>query len=328
MRMPLSVDRIDVDTRSYLGIAEPVRVTGRLAIEVADRAYLPHPDDPQQDWIASVAAPAFKVLRAERGSAFASFCSIGTGAGLDALAAVELLGVDTVGVTDLFPDVVTTAVGNLRRNLVNPSALTVLAGAGDLLEPLRLHGARFGIVFENLPNLPLEEGRALDEARTSGAFVGQRDETVPGFIGDWLMTLHYLALVQAREALDVDGMVIATLAGRSPLGVFIDMAAEAGYRSDFVTFGWKVQAVADEVISSYAAWEQRGRGPFVFYPAAVLESAFAGLDPALAGEQALAIEADLHPYALDAVGAWERYQMGERIGHTVAALRAARRFAP
>ena len=312
-----------VDTARYLGGTAPRRLRDRLDIAVAPRAYEPQPDDPQRDWVASIGVPALRVLLARRGEAACRrFCAVGTGAGLDALAAVEILGATTIGLTDLFEEVVATAAANVRGNLRPGVEVAVLAGAGDLLQPLRGQGVRFDVIYENLPNLPLAEGRRLEESRTSAAFVPPRAEPVPAPVATWLLVLHHLLLEQAREALAPGGTVIATLGARVPLPVIAEMAEGAGYAASFLTYGWKVQGDPEDVIGTYAAWERRGLGPFGFYPASLLEATFAGLDPAQAGQDALAIEHDLAPRRLDARAAWDAHGRGERIGHTVAVLRA------
>jgi len=312
-----------VDSRTFFTIPQPTRIKDRLEIAITDRAYLPQVDDLQRDWVASVAAPAFKILRAQRGDAACrSFCAIGTGSGVDALAAIELLGADRIGITDLFEEVVNTAAGNVRRNLRPGLAIALHAGAGDLLAPLGGDNIRFDIIYENLPNLPLADAAQLEIERTSAAFVPPRTEDVPDFVKDWLLVLHYLALVQARDFLNPGGTVISTLGARLPLSIIADMAEAAGHKASFLTYSWKVQADAADVIGSYAQWQRQGLGPFHFYPAEVLEAVFAGLDPVEAGRDAFAIERDLAPKRMDAGTAWDAFRQGRRIGHAVAVLKS------
>ncbi len=312
-----------VDTARYLGQSTVRRVLTRQDISISDRAYLPRLDDLSTDWVATVAAPAFRLILAQRGAdACRSFCSIGTGSGLDALAAVEILGASVVGVTDLFADVVRVAADNIARNHHPDHPLTIHAGHGDLLSPLAGRGVTFDVIYENLPNIPLLSGQALDVARTSSAYVPDRTEQVPQDIRDNLLHLHYLALGQARDFLAPQGIVLSTLGGRVPLADILAMASRAGFYADFLTYTWKAQVDPDEMISSYAAWQAQGLGPFVFYPADVLDRVFSPLDIAQAGRDALAIEADLLPHRLDALSALAALRSGTRIGHTVAVLRS------
>lgn len=312
---------LTIDAARYFGLSEVRRIASRLEIAVAERAFVPDVDDPQRDWVASVAAPAFAILRRRRGpEARRAFCSIGTGVGLDALAAIEVLEAEVVGVTDLFADVVDAAVANIRANVLPQTPLALHAGAGDLLLPLAGRDLRFDIVYENLPNLPIADAALLAVERTSASFVPPRPEPVPQFVADWLMVLHHLALVQARDVLRPGGSVISTLGARQPLRVIADMAEAAGLAPRFLTYGWKVQAVPSEVIATYADWQRKGYGPFYFYEADRLQAAFAGIDPEEAGRNAFAVERELTAGRLDAVAAADAHRRGVRIGHTVAVL--------
>jgi len=312
---------LSLDFAPYLEVAEVRRVRPRVSIAVADRAWRPQIEDRQRDWVASVAAPALKILRARRGAeACKAFCALGTGAGVDALAAVELLDAEVIGLTDLFPDIVDVAAANVRRNLAPGHEIALHAGAGDLLAPLRGSGAKFDVIYENLPNLPAADAAAVESEKTSAAFLAPRDEAIPRPVRDWLLALHYLALVQAHDFLRPGGAVLSTIGARPPLAVLTEMAEAAGHAASFVGFWWKAQADADEVIPSYAQWRRQGLGPFHFYPVEVLEAAFADLDFEQAGRDALSIERDLRSYQLDAPEAWELHRSGRRIGHTVAAL--------
>jgi hypothetical protein len=315
---------LDLDPRRFYGVESVSRIKDRLSIAIASRAYLPETEDLQRDWVASVAAPAFKLLRERRGAdACRAFASIGTGSGVDALSAIELLGADVVGVTDLFDEVVATAAGNIERNVRFSAAVTLHAGAGDLLKPLKSAGARFDIIYENLPNLPLDEDGSLETGRTSAAFIPKRSEPVPGFVKDWMLVLHYLALMQSRDFLKPGGVVISTIGARMPLHTLSDMGAAAGFASSLLTFSWKAQTDPADLLPSYAKWQEQGFGPFYFYPANLLADVFASIGLEQSGRDALAIEAKLQHARLDAIAAWRAFKQGERIGHTVAVLQSS-----
>jgi SAM-dependent methyltransferase len=312
---------LSLDIAPYLDIAQPRRLRPRVTIAVAGRAWRPPVEDRQRDWVASILAPALKILRARRGDAGCKgFCALGAGVGLDALAGIELLGAEVVGVTDLFPDVVEAAADNIRRNLAPGHSVALHAGAGDLLAPLRASGAKFDLIYENLPNLPLANAAEVEVDRTSGAFLAPRGEPMPRAVCDWLLALHYLALVQAHDYLKPGGAVLSTIGARLPLSALSDMAQAAGHDASFLSYWWKAQADADEVIASYAQWQGQGLGPFHFYPVETLEAAFAGLGLEQAGRDALALEQALRPHRLDAQAAWDLHRQGRRIGHTVAVL--------
>ncbi len=315
---------IELDSAAFFGVASATRVRDRLDIAITDRAYLPDTQDRRRDWVASVAAPAFKLLREKRGvGGCRAFASIGSGSGVDALCAIELLGADVIGVTDLFEEVVAVAASNIRNNIHPGYAITLYAGAGDLLQPL-MDAPRFDIIYENLPNLPLDEDGSIETGRTSAAYIPKRSELVPDFVKDWMLVLHYLALVQARDFLNPGGVVISTIGARMPLQKLAEMAKAGGYEPSFLTYSWKAQTDPADLLPAYAKWQQQGLGPFYFYPADLLSDALP-ISLEEAGRNAFVIEEKLTPNRLDAVAALEVFGRGERIGHTVAVLQASLR---
>jgi hypothetical protein len=317
------MDIVSVNPRAYLGLAQPERLADELAIGVSDRAYQPRLANLRGDWVASAAVPAFKAHRQRRGEA-RSFCSIGTGSGLDVLAAVELLGAGRVGLTDVHAEVVAVAAGNVRRNVRPEHPLAVEAGAGDLLEPLRRFGSRYEVIYENLPNVPADSEADATAARNSGTYVPPRAENIPPLVKQQMLDLHYLALVQAHDFLADGGVMYSCLGARVPLAVLLQLGALAGYRAAIATYGWKLQGDPELVVREHADSEARGFGPFHFYRAEVLENFFADISPADGGERALELEEQLRPHQLSASVANAALSRGEKIAHTVAFLQAER----
>lgn len=313
---------IPLDASTYFALeGPPRRLRERLNITVTGQAFPPYVEDLAADWVASVATPAFKALAARRGPGRSgAFCSIGTGTGLDALGAAEIFEATRIGITDLHDEVVAAAARNIRDNLRDASGLSLLAGTGDLLAPLAAEAPRFDVIYENLPNVPIGDPAQLEEGRTSSSFVPPRTEPVPPGLGAALLTLHYLALVQARPLLAPGGAVLSMLGARVPLQVFLAMSREAGFRPSFLTYGWKVQAEADEVLSGHAGLQRQGLGPFHFHRVEDLERVFAGLSPEAAALRAEELEAALAPHRLDAEAALAAWRRGARVGHTYAVL--------
>lgn len=310
-------ETLQVDTAAYLRIPRAERIRPVLDIALSSHAYLPRVNDLESDWVAHIAAPAFKLLRQRRG-AVASFASIGTGSGLDVLTAVELLGASRVGLTDVHADVVVTAAANVSRNYLH--SLTIESGSGDLLAPLRRFGSRYEVIYENLPNVPLASPEEVASERNSSSYVPPRTEELPALIKAQMLDLHYLALLQAREFLEPGGGVLSCLGARVPLEVFLQLGELAGYRPSFLTYGWKIQADPQEVIGGHAVHQRGGFGPFYFYRAETLKKTFSAIQPGESGARALEIERELAPYRLDAEAAYVACRNGERIGHTVAVL--------
>ncbi len=314
---------IKVNTLEYLNLTSPPeRILPILDIAVSGHAYLPKVDDLASDWVAHVTTPAFQLFREEKGAPVSAFCSIGTGSGLDVLAAIETLGSSRAGFTDLDPEVVETAARNVTANLRHAEAIRLEYGAGDLLAPLAKFAPQYDLIYENLPNVPIDDAENVADKRNSGHFLEKRREPIPELIHRQMLDLHYLALLQARNSLTPGGAVLSTLGARVELDVFKELGTFAGYSSQIFTFGWKVQAEAKDVISGYAAKQAEGFGPFHFYHVADLKKAFAAIPPRESGERALKIENSLIPKRLDAEAAWQAWQNGAVIGHTVAVLKS------
>lgn len=315
-----------VDAARYLSEPLPRRIRRELALQVSAHCFLPRLDDLASDWVAHVAVPALRLLRRQRGGdRVESFCSIGTGAGLDVLAAIEVLDAARVGLTDVHLDVVAAAVENVRRNLAGSGGVVIEAGTGDLLEPLRGFGTRYDVIYENLPNVRAGSADEVAAERTSSTHLPPRAEHVPPEVERHMLDLHFLALRQARDFLAPGGAVVSMLGARVPLEAFLRMGEAAGLSSSILTYTWKVQAEGESVIRDLADRQRRGLGPFHFYRAEALRRRFASVDLDTSGALALEIERSLGPERLDAERAWEAFQAGESIGHTAVALRSVSR---
>jgi hypothetical protein len=312
---------LDVDARSYFRLGTPNRIAPTLRIALSEHCFIPSLDDLDADWLASVATPAFHILaRTRPAGQRRSFLSIGTGCGLDALGAIEILESEAITVTDVFADIVAVARANITANVAADVAIALRAETGDLLGPLAGSGLCFDIVYENLPNTPIDETARLADKQTAAGFLAPRIEASPAFVQQRLLVLHYLALQQARPMLNPGGAVLSTIGARIPLTSFTDLAAAAGYAGRLLTYGWKKQASPEDYVPGYVAMERDGLGPFHFYRAADLRDAFAGLDPEQAGIAALDIEGTLAPKRLTATEALALHRSGLEIGHTVVAL--------
>ena len=313
-----------VDVKKYLALEEaPKQVQDYLSVGVTDHAYLPKIEDITSDWVAYIAAPAFKLIRENLRHDVEAFASIGTGSGIDVLTGIELLGAKRVGFTDLLESVVVAAAENIKKNLKNADSIELEFGAGDLLQPLENGKRRYDVIYENLPNVPLTDNTKIEDKRNSGHYLEKRVEVIPEFVHEQMLDLHYLALKQARDYLAEKGAVYSTLGGRVPLSAFIKLGELAGLSSEIFTYSWKVQAEPEDVISGYAAQEKAGLGPFRFYRASDLQKAFANISVKESGKNAFEIEKSLESSKLTAKEAYEAFLKGEVIGHTVAVLKSS-----
>lgn len=313
-----------VDVKKYLALEEaPKQVQDYLSVGVTDHAYLPKTEDITSDWVAYIAAPAFKLIRENLRHDVEAFASIGTGSGIDVLTGIELLGAKRVGFTDLLESVVDAAAENIKKNLKDADSIELEFGAGDLLQPLQNGKRRYDVIYENLPNVPLTDNTKIEDKRNSGHYLEKRVEVIPEFVHEQMLDLHYLALKQARDYLADKGAVYSTLGGRVPLSAFIKLGELAGLSSEIFTYSWKVQAEPEDVISGYAAQEKAGLGPFRFYRASDLQKAFADISVKESGKNAFEIEKSLESSKLTAKEAYEAFLKGEVIGHTVAVLKSS-----
>ena len=313
-----------VDVKKYLSLnSVPKRVQDYLSVGVTDHAYLPKTEDITSDWVAYIAAPAFKLIRENLRHDVEAFASIGTGSGIDVLTGIELLGAKRVGFTDLLESVVNAAAENIKKNLKDADSVELEFGAGDLLQPLENGKRRYDVIYENLPNVPLTDNTKIEDKRNSGHYLEKRVEVIPEFVHEQMLDLHYLALKQARDYLADKGAVYSTLGGRVPLSAFIKLGELAGLSSEIFTYSWKVQAEPEDVISGYAAQEKAGLGPFRFYRASDLQKAFADISVKESGKNAFEIEKLLESSKLTAKEAYEAFRKGEVIGHTVAVLKSS-----
>ena len=313
-----------VDVKKYLSLDNtPKHVQDYLSVAVTDHAYLPKTEDITSDWVAYIAAPAFKLIRENLRHDVEAFASIGTGSGIDVLTGIELLGAKRVGFTDLQKSVVDVAAENIKKNLKNADSVELEFGAGDLLQPLQNGKRRYDMIYENLPNVPLTDNTKIEDKRNSGHYLEKRVEVIPEFVHEQMLDLHYLALKQARDYLADKGAVYSTLGGRVPLSAFIKLGELAGLSSEIFTYSWKVQAEPEDVISGYAAQEKAGLGPFRFYRASDLQKAFADISVKESGKNAFEIEKSLESSKLTAKEAYEAFLKGEVIGHTVAVLKSS-----
>jgi methylase of polypeptide subunit release factors len=175
---------LTIDAARYLGTSPVRHVKPEWQIIVAERAFRPHPENPQADWLPAVVVPALELIVEDRGQV-KSFASIGTGTGMDILTGIEILGATVVGATDVFSDITEAAEWNIRQNLKNDNQINIYVNYGDLLTPL--HGkclTTFDVIYENLPNIPLADARVLEEKSKSSSFVPPRTEQVPQFAND------------------------------------------------------------------------------------------------------------------------------------------------
>ncbi|KAF8453283.1 hypothetical protein BDZ91DRAFT_51489 [Kalaharituber pfeilii] len=158
-------------------------------------------DEPTADWVSMVATPAFRAYKdLRKNQDVKRFATIGTGSGLDAIIASEVFNLEHLALTDLHHNVLGTAA----RNVVNvlgaskgTGSTVVTAAYGDLLTPLIGAGVQFDLIYENLPNIPIEATEdEITQGQTSATYVEERKEKLPAVAQSNLLALHFLAIKQ------------------------------------------------------------------------------------------------------------------------------------
>ena len=299
------------------------RVQDILRIQVTDHTYLPKSESFRSDWIAVAALPAYRALLQEDvRRTIDCYCAIGTGAGIDALAAIEVFEPRSVVITDLHGDVVETAHKNIERNLLKSCNVEVLGCVGALADPLDKCNLKFDVIYENLPNIPIDQSNSLYDGRTSSSFSNPPTRKRPVTVRRNLLDLHYDLLRDVRNILTDDGCVLSVIGSRMPVKEVLELPLLAGYEAALLTYTWKIQSEASEVIPGYLASEQIGHGPFHYYPVEALEKIFGKTSPTTAARNAAEIEAELQPHAISSEEAWNLVTSGHMVGHTVMVLKA------
>lgn len=213
-----------------------------------------------------------------------SFATIGTGGGLDAVAALEIFDLKKLAITDLHPAVVAAAAHNIRTAAQTTSELddvvkNLIAAPGDLCSPLAKETGQFDLIYgehcrqsafqanelslllENLPNIPIDSSHVIDAGQTSSTYVPAREEAIPSVATSNLLALHWLALRQAKDLLSPHGAILSSMGGRVPIAALVEMAKSAGYNAHVLTYTWKIQSEPEEVIGGYKKNQEAGLGP-------------------------------------------------------------------
>ena len=302
-----------LDVTHFLAPYRQRSVRRPVRLELDEHTYPPDPA-PERSWIPLVLRAFSRLAEARR---IRDLLVIGTGNGLDALAAIEIFDLDSLVVTDLFEASLAVARENILEHLEDEGQIALDFYAGDLLSCVP-PDKRFSLVYENLPSLPAPAGVGLEAGTNSGRFFDRSEPRVPEPFGTYLLTLHYRCLQEARAFVRAGGGVLTAIGGRMPREVAFDLHRACGYVPELVTFDLKIQGEPDVILPGYCRAERESGVEFRFYrPEAlplVTEARLSGLD---GQELADAVEDDLLSHALSAHEAMVRSSRGEAVAHSV-----------
>jgi hypothetical protein len=311
---PPSEDSITtVDATSYLAPYGRRRVRQPIRLRLTEHTY---PLEPavEQSWL-PIAFRAFDRLARRR--ALEDVLIVGTGNGLDALGAVEILNPRTLAITDLNQEGLAVARQNVRSHLEDPSSIELSFHAGDLLSCVP--GQRsFSLVYENLPNVPSSPELELQRGTIGGRFFAPTGLAVPEPFATYMLDLHYRLLLEAWPRVTSGGGVLTAIGGRMPDEVAFGLHRACGYRPDLVAYDLKLQVEPKLMIPPYDRAEAEHGVEFKFYaPEAI--GVVARLREAGLEGQPLADGAapELERLSMSAREAAARVRQGRPVAHSV-----------
>lgn len=302
-----------VDATEYLApyprrhVRRPVRLT------LTEHTF-PLEAAPEESWL-PIAFRAFAALA--RARVVRDMLILGTGNGLDALGALEILDPARLTVTDLHEACVEAARANVLAHLDPATQRRLQFLAGDLFAPVPA-GFRFDLVYENLPNIPAPAGVDLRRGRNSGRYFDPASLRVPEPFDRYLVALHFRCLREARSHLRAGSCVLTAIGGRMPLAVALDLHRTCGYAPELVAFDVKPQTEPDLVLPGYRRAEARAGVEFRYYAGEAVELVARHRRAGLEGQALFdAVEAKLERLAISAREAERRSRRGERVAHSV-----------
>lgn len=306
-----------VDCTEAFSLFQPrQRTSATISVRITEHTYLPDGEQ-REGWFPNVARAFARLatLQAREGVSMESYASVGVGPGLDAIAAVEALGVRRLALMDLHRDVVEVAKDNVLGNCPSVTPDNVTAFVSDVCDELRARGIKSDVLYENLPNIPAGEVDLTAGVMAASFFRRAPESAVPEMYSRHRLALHYRFLRQARECLSERGVVVCCIGGRVPTRIVEAMFADCGLRPDILNFEMVRQFEAESVIAGYAAAEEREQLTFRFYP---YKEARAVLDDIRARGWNVAEVLDAHQLqrlSISATEAQARLAAGGDVGH-------------
>ena len=185
---------------------------------------------------------------------------------------------------------------------------------------------RFGLVYENLPNIPATADVDLEFGINSGRFFDATGLRVPQPFEDYLLALHYRCLREARGHVRDAGGVLTAIGGRMPDDVAFGLHRACGYLPELVAFDVKLQSEPDLVLPGYRRVEEQKGVEFRFYAAEATEIVAEGRRSGLDGQElADAVEGELRRLSMSAHEAEDRSRRGQPVAHSVLMIFGERR---
>lgn len=294
-----------------------------------------HPDmtglepNPKDDWL-YLGLLAIKDIAQRKGDQVKSAAFIGSGNGIETIAALKLLShMETLFVTDLVQEIQPGIIQNITANAGEElkGVRTYCLGGRDchpLPEPVDLiYGNLPLIMFDNseIEKMPLSRTTLTDTAAYLPLSLGPND-----ILLRWSLLSQLGFLITAKEKLAPSGSIITLIGGRVPAYAIDECFRRAGlvYRKLSCTF--KRQSDA-QFLKQYAEYEQTAGVSFAFYDYAkasdILRDTLGVTVPELLPvKDDIQLKELLAPALLSAQEAYQASQSGKVIGHIAYAFEA------
>jgi methylase of polypeptide subunit release factors len=246
------------------------------------------------------------------------FASVGSGGGIDAVAAAHIFDPKRMSISDIDSGLAGLAERNILRNI--PHRLKLVVSSGHLFGGTVLPEDEdvFDVVYANLPNIPAAD-TVLDKPMARATFIDESvREGCPEHFDRYLLALQYQFLQKAKQYLKTGGSAVIALGGRIPYEVIEDMFATCDLRLEELHARLKVQTQPKDVIGGYAKAEEENGVDFTFY---CLDEV---AEIQLEGLSCKEMQEALKPFALSANEALGYMKAGREVAHLVYMLRGVK----
>lgn len=301
---------------------QSVGIDRRVVVDVNEHSYEVDLEDAKNNWLYP-AFLGFTELCArlqKEGKRVDTFVTVGTGPGIDAIGAFEILYPRTVIMTDVHPDVLPLAQKNFSQHVPNGQVVSQTL-QGSLLEPLQARHLKVDVIYANVPNVPFTQAAdaLLSEQLTSSFFNPKISAGVPQDIRRYMLSMQYRTVQAAYDCLVPGGSVLINLGGRVPVDLVEHMFQEQGYTCEELVVLLKMQSQPKIMLASYAQAEKDNQVEFDFYRYGEARQILENAHKKLSTRQMKSL---LRTCRVSATEAWRLFsQHKERIGHIVQLLR-------
>jgi len=283
--------------------------TGTVTITEQTHDY--DPLYPKNHWLYP-ALLGFKKYQQKYGRV-SSYASIGAGSAIDAIGANTIFSLSRIAVVDIHPKIVPVAEMNVENNV--GSETKILAYNGDLCQPLIIHQLKFDIIYANIPNIPSDQPR-FNDCDSASYYLKRNDVNCPKIFDDYLLTLQYIFLNEAKKATENNGAVIDAIGGRLPYEILQSLFTSNGYKFEELVSVFKIQTEPNYVLKGYAEAEENNHVEFDFYNYEEAQNLWLKIEKLnLKGPE---LKEVLKPFRVNAKTSYTNYLINrKRAGHVV-----------